>query len=40
MYGQLADLKQHGSGALETYIRNVRLSLYTQAQAVILEDKQ
>ncbi len=40
MNAQLADLKKHGSGALETYIRNVRLSLYTQAQQVILEDKQ
>ena len=40
MNAQLADLKKHGSGALETYIRNVRLSLYTQAQQVILEDKR
>ncbi len=37
---QLADLNQHGSGALETYVRNVRLSLYSQAQTVILETKQ
>ena len=37
---QLADLNQHGSGALETYVRNVRLSLYSQAQTVILEAKQ
>jgi len=37
---QLADLNQHGSGALETYVRNVRLSLYSQAQTVILEVKQ
>jgi len=33
-------LNQHGSGALETYVRNVRLSLYSQAQTVILEVKQ
>jgi len=37
---QLADLNAHGSGALETYVRNVRLSLYSQAQTVILETKQ
>ena len=37
---QLADLNQHGSGALDTYVRNVRLSLYSQAQTVILEAKQ
>jgi regulator of protease activity HflC (stomatin/prohibitin superfamily) len=37
---QLADLNEHGSGALETYVRNVRLSLYSQAQTVILEAKQ
>jgi regulator of protease activity HflC (stomatin/prohibitin superfamily) len=36
---QLADLKGHGSGALETYVRNVRLSLFSQAQQIILEDK-
>jgi regulator of protease activity HflC (stomatin/prohibitin superfamily) len=37
---QLSDLNNHGSGALETYVRNVRLSLYSQAQTVILETKQ
>jgi cell division septum initiation protein DivIVA len=37
---QLADLNGHGSGALDTYVRNVRLSLYSQAQSVILETKQ
>ncbi len=37
---QLADLNQHGSGALDTYVRNVRLSLYSQAQTIILETKQ
>ena len=36
---QLAGLSAHGSGALETYVRNVRLSLYSQAQTVILEAK-
>jgi regulator of protease activity HflC (stomatin/prohibitin superfamily) len=36
---QLADLKQAGGGALESYQRNVRLSLYTKAQQVILEAK-
>jgi hypothetical protein len=37
---QLSDLNAHGSGALDTYVRNVRLSLYSQAQSVILEVKQ
>jgi regulator of protease activity HflC (stomatin/prohibitin superfamily) len=37
---QLADLNAHGPGALDTYVRNVRLSLYSQAQSVILEEKQ
>lgn len=37
---QLADLKGHGSGALDTYVRNVRLSLYSQAQQIIVEAKQ
>jgi hypothetical protein len=36
---QLADLQAHSPGALETYVRNVRLSLYTQAQTVYLETK-
>jgi regulator of protease activity HflC (stomatin/prohibitin superfamily) len=36
---QLSDLKQHDSGALDTYVRNVRLSLYSQAKQVILEAK-
>ena len=36
---QLADLNAHGSGALDTYVRNVRLSLYSQARTVILETK-
>jgi regulator of protease activity HflC (stomatin/prohibitin superfamily) len=36
---QLADLKNSGDGALDSYLRNVRLSLYTKAQQVILEVK-
>ena len=39
MTAQLADLKKSGDGALESYLRNVRLSLYTKAQQVILEGK-
>lgn len=35
--GQLGDLKQSGSGALESYIRNVRLQLYKEAKTVIME---
>jgi len=37
---QLTELKGSGPEALEIYQRNVRLSLYGQAQQVILEDKQ
>ena len=36
---QLADLKKAGDGALQSYIRNVRLSLYSKAQQIILEVK-
>jgi regulator of protease activity HflC (stomatin/prohibitin superfamily) len=36
---QLHQLKASGPEALHTYIRNVRLNLYTQAQRVILEVK-
>jgi regulator of protease activity HflC (stomatin/prohibitin superfamily) len=36
---QLADLKKAGDGALQSYIRNVRLSLYSKAQQVIIEEK-
>jgi regulator of protease activity HflC (stomatin/prohibitin superfamily) len=36
---QLTDLKQAGHGALESYQRNVRLSLYSRAETVILEAK-
>jgi hypothetical protein len=34
---QLSDLKKNGSGALESYIRNVRLKLYSEAKSVIME---
>ena len=39
MAQQLTELKKSGPGALQSYIRNVRLSLFSQAQHVILEDK-
>lgn len=34
---QLAALKQSGAGALESYIRNVRLKLFSEAKSVIVE---
>jgi regulator of protease activity HflC (stomatin/prohibitin superfamily) len=34
---QLSDLKKSGSGALDAYIRNVRLKLFSEAKSVILE---
>jgi regulator of protease activity HflC (stomatin/prohibitin superfamily) len=34
---QLGALKQSGSGALDAYIRNVRLKLYNEAKSVIME---
>ena len=37
---QLCDLKASGSDVLPAYLRNVRLQLYTQAQQVIVEEKQ
>jgi len=37
---QLRDLQASGSDVLQAYLRNVRLQLYTQAQQVILEEKQ
>ena len=37
---QLAELKKRGSGVLMAYIRNVRLTLFNQAQQVFLEDKR
>jgi regulator of protease activity HflC (stomatin/prohibitin superfamily) len=35
--GQLGDLKKSGAGALDSYVRNVRLQLYKEAKSVILE---
>src|SRR5215469_16965921 len=35
--GQLSDLKKNGAGALDAYIRNVRLKLFNEAKSVILE---
>jgi len=35
---QLGDLKQKGPGALDAYVRNVRLKLFSEAKSVILED--
>ena len=37
MAEQLSDLKKNGSGALDSYIRNVRLQLYKEAKSVIME---
>ncbi len=37
---QLHDLKTNGPEALQTYLRNVRLRLYAQAQQVILQEKR
>jgi len=34
---QLGALKQSGPGALDAYVRNVRLKLYSEAKTVILE---
>jgi regulator of protease activity HflC (stomatin/prohibitin superfamily) len=39
MTQQLANLKNSGAGALDAYLRNVRLSLYTRSEQVILEDQ-
>ncbi len=39
MTAQLGDLKKAGNGSLDSYLRNVRLSLYSKAQQVILEAK-
>ena len=39
--GQLEDLKQNGgSGAVEAYVRNVKLGLYAHAKRAILEDNK
>jgi regulator of protease activity HflC (stomatin/prohibitin superfamily) len=40
MAEELAGLKQRGPGSLGTYVRNVRLALYSKAQQVFLEVKQ
>jgi regulator of protease activity HflC (stomatin/prohibitin superfamily) len=37
MAEQLRDLKKSGPGALDAYIRNVRLKLFSEAKSVILE---
>ncbi|HTR40860.1 MAG TPA: SPFH domain-containing protein, partial [Pseudomonadales bacterium] len=37
MAEQLSDLKKNGAGALDSYIRNVRLQLYKEAKTVIME---
>ncbi len=37
MAEQLSDLKKSGAGALDAYIRNVRLQLYKEAKSVIME---
>jgi regulator of protease activity HflC (stomatin/prohibitin superfamily) len=37
MAEQLGDLKKSGAGALDSYIRNVRLQLYKEAKTVIME---
>ena len=37
---QLVDLKSRGSEALQTYVRNVRLSLFERAQKVFVEAKR
>ena len=34
---QLSDLKRSGPGALDSYVRNVRLKLYSEAKTVIME---
>jgi len=37
---QLSELKKNGPGVLPAYVRNVKLSLFDQAQQVFLEVKQ
>jgi len=34
---QLGQLKAHGSGALEAYIRNLKVDLYAKAERTFLE---
>ncbi len=36
---QLATLKSHGPAALDTYVRNVKLGLFTKADRVFMENK-
>jgi regulator of protease activity HflC (stomatin/prohibitin superfamily) len=36
---QLASLKAHGPGTVETYVRNVKLGLYAKADRVFMENK-
>jgi regulator of protease activity HflC (stomatin/prohibitin superfamily) len=38
--GQLSALLQEGPGALETYVRNLRLGLYAKADRAFVENKQ
>lgn len=38
MTTQLADLKKSGDDALDAYVRNVRLTLYTRSEQVILQE--
>ena len=40
MAAQLRELKKSGQGALQAYLRNVRLTLFEQAQHVFLETKK
>jgi regulator of protease activity HflC (stomatin/prohibitin superfamily) len=40
MAAQLGELKKSGPGALQAYVRNVRLALFEQAQSVFLEEKK
>jgi regulator of protease activity HflC (stomatin/prohibitin superfamily) len=40
MAAQLADLKKNGPGALQSYVRNIRLKLFSQSSRVILEAKK
>ncbi len=37
---QLSSLKKNGNGVLGSYLRNVRLGLYSKSQTVIIPDKQ
>jgi hypothetical protein len=37
---QLTSLKEHGPDVLQTYVRNVRLGLYTKARHAIVPEKR